>query len=107
MRVRSVAVLQRSLPLLPRRPLSGVLLTAAAAGAAGLLALWWRQTPADRLQSLPDYLVMLAQITGLVGAYLLLVEIALMARSPWLEHRLGSWLASAHRSLGGYLVLLL
>jgi predicted ferric reductase len=50
---------------------------------------------------------MLAQITGLVGAYLLLIEIALMARSPWLERRLGSWLASAHRSLGGYLVLLL
>lgn len=96
-----------SLPLLPRRPLSAVLLAVLAAGAAGLLGLWWRQTPADRMQSLPDCLVMLAQITGLVGAYLLLVEIALMARSPWLEHRLGSWLASAHRSLGGYLVLLL
>jgi predicted ferric reductase len=96
-----------SLPLLPRRPLSAVLLVLAGAGVVGLLDLWWRQTPADRLQSLPDYLVMLAQVTGLVGAYLLLIEIALMARSPWLERRLGSWLASAHRSLGGYLVLLL
>ncbi|NUP51459.1 MAG: ferric reductase [Catenulispora sp.] len=95
------------LPLLPRRSLSAALLLAAGCGVAGLLALWWRQTPADRLQSLPDYLVMLAQITGLVGAYLLLIEIALMARFPWLERRLGSWLASAHRSLGGYLVLLL
>ncbi|NUR60126.1 MAG: ferric reductase [Catenulispora sp.] len=93
--------------MLPRRPLSAVLMLAAAAGVAGLLALWWRQTPAERLQSLPDYLVMLAQITGLVGAYLLLIEIALMARFPWLERRLGSWLASAHRNLGGYLVLLL
>ncbi|GAA2005969.1 ferredoxin reductase family protein [Catenulispora subtropica] len=97
----------RSLPLLPRRPLSAVLLMAAAVGVAGVLALWWRQTPADRLQSLPDYLVMMAQITGLVGAYLLLVEIALMARFQWLERRIGSWLASAHRNLGGYLVLLL
>ena len=96
-----------SLPLLPRRPLSAALMVLLAAGVAGLLALWWRQTPADRLQSLPDYLVMLAQITGLVGAYLLLIEIVLMARLPWLEHRLGSWLVSAHRSLGGYLVLLL
>jgi predicted ferric reductase len=84
-----------------------VLLLTAAGGIVALLGLWWLQTPADRLQSLPDYLVMLAQITGLVGAYLLLIEIALMARSPWLERRLGSWLASAHRSLGGYLVLLL
>lgn len=98
---------RHSLPLLPRRPLSAVLLVLVAGGAAGLLALWWRQTPADRLQSLPDYLVMVAQITGLLGAYLLLIEIALMARIPWLEHRLGSWLVSAHRSLGGYLVLLL
>jgi predicted ferric reductase len=98
---------RHSLPLLPRRPLSAVLLTVLAAGIAGLLALWWRETPADRMQSLPDYLVMLAQITGLVGAYLLLVEIALMARFRWLERRLGSWLVSAHRSLGGYLVLLL
>ena len=100
-------MLNHSLPLLPRRPLSAVLLATVAGGIAGLLALWWRQTPADRLQSLPDYLVMLAQISGLVGAYLLLIEIALMARFPWLERRLGSWLASAHRSLGGYLVLLL
>lgn len=87
--------------------LSAVLSAVLAAGAAGLLGLWWQETPADRMQSLPDCLVMLAQITGLIGGYLLLVEIALMARSPWLEHRLGSWLASAHRSLGGYLVLLL
>lgn len=98
---------RHSLPLLPRRPLSAVLLAVLAAGIAGLLALWWRETPADRMQSLPDYLVMAAQITGLVGAYLLLVEIALMARFRWLERRLGSWLVSAHRSLGGYLVLLL
>ncbi|MFD0634854.1 hypothetical protein ACFQ9X_28260 [Catenulispora yoronensis] len=61
----------------------------------------------DRLQSVGDCLVGLAQITGLVGAYLVLVEIALMARFPYLERRLGSWLASAHRNLGGYLILLL
>ncbi|WP_344669316.1 ferredoxin reductase family protein [Catenulispora yoronensis] len=84
-----------------------VLLVVAGGGLAGVVGLWWRQTPVDRLQSVGDCLVGLAQITGLVGAYLVLVEIALMARFPYLERRLGSWLASAHRNLGGYLILLL
>jgi predicted ferric reductase len=30
-----------------------------------------------------------------------------LARLPWLEHRIGSWLASLHRYLGGYLMMLL
>lgn len=94
-------------PLLARRPLSAVLLLGVGVGLVGLVGLWWRQTPADRIQALPDYLVMCAQLTGLAGAYLLLLEIALMARFRWLEHRLGSWLAVAHRSLGGYLIVLL
>lgn len=94
-------------PLLSRRPLSGALLFIASVGLAALLYLWWAQTPASRLQRLSDYLIMCAQLTGLVGAYLLLLEIALMARFRWLERRLGSWLAGAHRHLGGYLIALL
>jgi predicted ferric reductase len=42
-----------------------------------------------------------------LGGYLLLVEVALMARLPYLERRIGSWLASLHRYLGGYLMMLL
>jgi hypothetical protein len=36
------------------------------------------------------------RVTGLLGAYLLLVQVALMARIPWLERRIGpDWLARA------------
>jgi len=60
-----------------------------------------------RLQHLADQYIMGAQLTGLLGAYLLLIEIALMARIPWLERRIGSWLATLHRGLGAYLVMVL
>lgn len=92
---------------LARRPLAALLLLAVAAGLAGLLYLWWRQTPPDRLQALPDFLIMWAQLTGLIGAYLLLLEVCLIARVRPLERRLGSWLASAHRGLGCYLLAVL
>jgi predicted ferric reductase len=94
-------------PTLSRFALSFVLLAFVAAGGIELLYLWWSYTPDIRLQSTATELVMGAQLTGLLGGYLLLVEIALMARIPWLEHRIGSWLAQMHRSLGGYLIILL
>ena len=94
-------------PFLSRLGLSTLLILLVIGGAAELLALWWLQTPATRVQNLSEELIMGAQLTGLLGGYLLLVEVALMARLPWLERRIGSWLASLHRYLGGYLLLML
>src|SRR5579884_258248 len=94
-------------PALSRHALAGVLVLLAFAGGAEVIFLWWLQTPASRLQHLADEYIMGAQLTGLLGAYLLLIEVALMARIPWLERRIGSWLATLHRGLGAYLIVLL
>jgi predicted ferric reductase len=94
-------------PALSRLALSTVLILLGLGGAMEMLALWWLQTPSSRVQNLSEELIMAAQLTGLLGGYLLLIEVALMARLPWLERRIGSWLASLHRYLGGYLMMLL
>ncbi|MDI5974093.1 ferric reductase-like transmembrane domain-containing protein [Streptomyces sp. SL13] len=47
------------------------------------------------------------RVSGLLAAYLLLVLVALMARVPWLENRVGSdVVARYHRALGEYTVAL-
>lgn len=94
-------------PAFSRHALAGILVLLAFGGGAEVIFLWWLQTPPSRLQHLADDYIMIAQLTGLLGAYLLLIEIALMARIPWLERRIGSWLATLHRGLGAYLVVLL
>jgi predicted ferric reductase len=98
---------EASRPMLSRYALSVVLIVLVLGGGLEMLALWWLQTPAARVANLSEELIMAAQLTGLVGGYLLLIEVALMARLPWLERRIGSWLASLHRYLGGYLMMLL
>jgi predicted ferric reductase len=94
-------------PALSRHALAGVLVLLAFGGGAEVIFLWWLQTPSVRLQSLADEYIMGAQLTGLLAAYLLLIEVALMARIPYLERRIGSWLATLHRGLGAYLIMLL
>ncbi len=94
-------------PALSRWTLSTLLILLGLGGGIEILALWWLQTPAARVHNLSEAFIMGAQLTGLLGGYLLLIEIALMARLPWLERRIGSWLASLHRYLGGYLMMLL
>jgi len=94
-------------PALSRHALAGVLVLLAFAGGAEVIFLWWLQTPSVRLQTLGDEYIMGAQLTGLLAAYLLLIEVALMARIPYLERRIGSWLATLHRGLGAYLIVLI
>ncbi|HEX4789432.1 MAG TPA: ferredoxin reductase family protein [Actinospica sp.] len=94
-------------PWLSRLALSTLLALLGVGGGVEMLLLWWLQTPSARVANLSEELIMGAQLTGLLGGYLLLVEVALMARLPYLERRIGSWLASLHRYLGGYLMMLL
>jgi predicted ferric reductase len=93
---------------LPRPLLAVVLVTGLIAGAAATVWLWWHDTPAEMLDGLGAELTAAGRVTGLLGGYLLLVEVTLMSRIPQLERRIGSdWLAAAHRALGGYLVCML
>jgi predicted ferric reductase len=97
-------------PLLrqPRFVLAVLLATPAVAGGLAVLWLWWRGEPGLGVDSLAGALIVAGRIAGLLGAYLLLLEVTLMARIPWLERRIGSdWLARTHRWLGTYLVTML
>ncbi|MFL6076145.1 MAG: ferric reductase-like transmembrane domain-containing protein [Mycobacteriales bacterium] len=91
---------------LSRRAVAALLLGVLAAGAAAVLWLWTAQ--AEPVRGWAGWLTAGGRILGLLGAYLLLVEVFLMARVPWLDHRLGSdWISSLHRALGEYLICLL
>jgi predicted ferric reductase len=77
-------------------------------GGALVVAMWLQDTPAGALRSFGDELTAIGRLTGLVGAYLLLVEVALLARTPALDRtigmdRLGVW----HRRNGEYAIGLL
>ncbi|MEY2568561.1 MAG: hypothetical protein QOE35_3090 [Actinomycetota bacterium] len=78
--------------------------------AVGLIVVgaWWLDTPAGSLGTLGDQLTGAGRITGLVGTYLAVVEVTLMARLPWLDRAIGTdRLALWHRRLGEYTVTLL
>ena len=91
----------------PGRGWTYALVAAIAAGAVPVLAIWWQGTTSDSLGSAGGVLTAAGQICGLLAAYLLLVLVALMARIPLLEHRVGSdVLTRVHRALGEYTVSL-
>ncbi len=92
----------------PRHLLAIGLVAAATAGAAATVWLWWHGTSRNGVSTAGDAFIAAGRITGLLGAYLLLVLVTLMARVPWLERRIGSdWLARAHRWLGTYAISML
>jgi predicted ferric reductase len=77
-------------------------------GVLPVLAVWWQDTVPGTLRGAGDYLAAAGRVTGLLGSYLLLVLVALMARIPWLDNRVGSdVVARWHRALGEYTVILL
>lgn len=91
---------------LPRWVATVLTVVALVAGAAVSLDLWWAgaRPPAAPAEALLGA----GRATGLLGAYLLLVEVALVARTPWLETRVGADRVLAwHRGLGESVVVLL
>ena len=77
------------------------------AGAAAIfsmvavLALWMANGGVQDLQSTPSALSSLGRLTGLVSADLLLIQVLLMARIPWVERAYGQdLLARRHRVVG-------
>jgi predicted ferric reductase len=75
-------------------------------GAAGVLGLWWFNTPS--IAGFGDWLTNAGRITGLLAGYSVVVLVALMARIPPLERGVGSdRLARWHSHGGRYTVCLI
>jgi predicted ferric reductase len=73
-----------------------------------VVGFWWRDTPPGSLHGLAAELTAAGRLTGLVGAYLVLVEVLLLARVRWLDRLIGmDRLAVWHRRNGQYLLTLL
>jgi predicted ferric reductase len=83
-------------------------LVAAVVGFGGLLVLlMWAHDTAP-LRTFADRLTAAGRITGLIGTYLVLVEVVLMGRVPWLDRLIGmDRLAVWHRRNGQYSISLL
>ncbi|HJW21847.1 MAG TPA: ferredoxin reductase family protein, partial [Candidatus Limnocylindrales bacterium] len=66
-----------------------------------IAAMWLRHGGLDELATLGGVLTAIGQLSGLYAAYLALVQLVLMSRSPWLDQLFGmDRLAWAHRWLG-------
>lgn len=91
----------------PGRAWAYALVAAIALGPAPVVAIWWQDTVPGTLHTTGGLLTSAGRLVGLLAAYLLLVLVALMARIPLLEHRVGSdVLTRFHRALGEYTVSL-
>jgi predicted ferric reductase len=75
------------------------------ANAVAILYLWWVGSGHDGMKTPADALNQLGRVTALIGTYLVLWELVLMARMPWLDDAFGmEGLVVLHRR-NGYLVL--
>jgi predicted ferric reductase len=75
------------------------------AGGLAVIGLWWINNPGRDLHTFADRLIAAGRITGLVGTYLVLVQVVLMARLPWLDRWVGTdRMAAWHRSNGQYTI---
>ncbi len=78
------------------------------AGGVAACGFWWFDPASAALHSPGDDLTAAGRVAGLVGAYLALVQLLLLARVPWLERAVGfDRLAGWHRGLGTNVVLVL
>jgi predicted ferric reductase len=75
-------------------------------GAAAVVAMWWLDPTS--LSDLGARVTAAGRLAGLLGAYLVLVQLLLMSRLPWFERAVGfDRLTAWHRGLGTNTVLLL
>ncbi len=86
----------------------GVVAALVGLGAVVVIGLWVHDTPGRALHTFGDELTAAGRVTGLLGTYLILVQVLLMARLPWLERLIGTVrLVVWHRLNGIYSVGLL
>ena len=60
-----------------------------AANIALIVWLWWNGGNVTHIKSTGDFLVSIARITGLLGAFSALLQVLLLARIPWIERSVG------------------
>ena len=83
------------------------LIAAIVVGAGLVVSIWWQDTTPGSLDNNAGLVTGAGRVLGMLAAYLLLILVALMARMPLLEHRVGSdVLTRIHRALGEYTVSL-
>ncbi len=93
-------------PATVRRASALLLRAALSAGGLAVLVLWWHD-PAN-LRDPAAVVTAMGRVAGLLAAYLVLVQVLLMARLPWFERAVGfDRLAGWHRGLGTNVVLLM
>ncbi|HEV3173536.1 MAG TPA: ferredoxin reductase family protein [Actinocrinis sp.] len=85
-----------------------VMLAAAAVGGVVLLGLFWADTQGLSFATSGEAFTTTGDALGMLAAYLLMVQVLMMARVPWLERGIGSdRLAAAHRRMGEWVVIVL
>ena len=90
----------------PRRNPAIPILLIVAAGAAGVLWLWWDNTAS--IAGTEAQILNAGRITGILAGYLMALVVILMARVPALERRVGSdRIARWHAMSGRYTICLL
>jgi predicted ferric reductase len=78
------------------------------ANALAILLLWWAGTGHDGIKTMADALNAIGRVTALLGTYLVLWELVLMARVPWLDEAFRmEGLVVLHRRNGFLLLWLL
>ncbi|GAA0369105.1 ferredoxin reductase family protein [Microbispora corallina] len=100
---RTAAGAQHAAPRRRARARPAAVLTAIAAGALAVAAMWWANTPA--VTGLDGWLTNAGRLCGLLAAYAITVLLALMARIPALERGAGSDVLSRWHSMGGRYVV--
>jgi predicted ferric reductase len=76
-----------------------------AVNAALIIGLWWASSGFEMGRSGSDFLNGLGRVTGLIGTYLVLWQLLLMARMPWLEHAFGLERMAVLHKWNGYLAI--
>jgi predicted ferric reductase len=90
----------------PRRPFPAAA-CAVWVGSFAVLAFWWAGTSTAAGSTPGGALTSLGELAGLLGSFLVCVQLLLVARVPWFERSVGlDRLVSWHRSLGTTVVLL-
>jgi predicted ferric reductase len=85
-----------------------VLLTLLGAGLVVMLGFWWQQTNGNAVTGTTNLLTAGGRLAGLIGGYLLLVQVLLMSRVPVIERAVsGARKSRWHRDLGGYVVTII
>ena len=86
----------------------GLVAAVVAVGGLGVILMWWLDTSAASVNGVGPWLTAAGRVTGLVGTYLVVIEVLLMGRVAWLDRLIGmDRLAVWHRRNGEYSISLL